>query len=242
MRGPTRVEEAAPVESRFADAVAARCCASQPDRAEQREARVEVRLGDADAGALRGGGELGAADVRTPPQQLGRHADGHLRGRLRNRLRARREQAVDGAGRLPEQRAQRVSRLLQPDLAAAGWSPACSRAASSPGSRPAPRSRRCGSGTRRSAAPPPGSGRSRCACSMSTSKVRISDVGARDLRGQRDERLVVVGHRREQAAGLRLDAAPVLAPEVQLPRGVEARPGSSGSCDREGPATWRRSR
>ena len=53
--------------------------------------------------------------------------------------------------------------------------------------------RRCGS--RRTSAPPPRSAR----------------PGA-----------VVVGHRGEQARGLRLDAAPVLAPEVQLPGRVEA--------------------
>ena len=48
------------------------------------------------------------------------------------------------------------------------------------------------------------------------------DVRARDLRGQRDQRRLVVGHRGEQAGGLRFDAAPVFAPEVQLPGGVEA--------------------
>ena len=69
---------------------------AQADRPEQRKARIEVGLRDADAGALRGGGHLGAADVGPPPQHLGGHADRHLGGRLRISL-GPAEQRLDGA-------------------------------------------------------------------------------------------------------------------------------------------------
>ena len=46
------------------------------------------------------------------------------------------------------------------------------------------------------------------------------DVGVRHVRGQRDERVVVVRERREQAGVGRFDAAPELPPEVELPAGL----------------------
>ena len=49
-----------------------------------------------------------------------------------------------------------------------------------------------------------------------------ADVVGRHLGQQRHEDVVVVGHRGEQLGVRRLDATPELAPEVELPRNVEA--------------------
>src|SRR6185312_2613430 len=85
----------------------------QADRAEDREARIELGLGDTDAGTLRGREKLGAADVRTAAQHLGWHADEHLLRCLRNLLRPR-QQRVDRTGRLPQEGAEGVPSLLEP--------------------------------------------------------------------------------------------------------------------------------
>ena len=193
----------------------------QPDRAEQREARDRGRPWRRRCGRTARRRQLGAADVRAPPQHLGRHADGHLRRRRRDLLRVR----PAARPRCPAVCPSSVLRAFR-----ACCSPVCSwgmvaRVLSSrvvawvtSSSDVAPLRKRDWAIS------------SPCSCtltfarasSMSTSKVADDDVGSRDLRGQRDEGRVVVGDGREQAGRLRLDAPPVLPPEVQLPSGVEA--------------------
>src|SRR4029078_10879632 len=80
---------------------------AQADRPEQREAGVEVGLGDADARGLRGGQQLGPANVGTAAQHLGRHAHRHLRGRPGDVLRPG-QQRLDGSRRVPQQRGARA--------------------------------------------------------------------------------------------------------------------------------------
>ncbi len=81
------------------------------DRAEKDETRIKFRFRDPDAGAFARGGELGGAHVGAATQQIGWHAD---RDPLWRRRYSRRppQQGVDGAGRTPEQHAQRILRFL----------------------------------------------------------------------------------------------------------------------------------
>ena len=47
-------------------------------------------------------------------------------------------------------------------------------------------------------------------------------VGARHFAGQRNERAIVIGDRRQQIRVVGLDVAPKAAPKIQFPSGVEA--------------------
>ena len=219
--GADGIEEAAGGEEVVAAPVAgarlrARSCPKQ------REARIELGLGDADARALRGGAaarRCGCPDAAAASRPARRRPP---------------SRAPSGSPAGPPA-APRRSPVGCPSsvLSAlrACCSPVCScgdrgpraleqrrRPASTSSSEVAPLRKRDSAISSASSWTLAFS----WACAISTSKVRISDVGPRDLGGQRDQRGVVVGHRREQAGGLRLHAAPVLAPEVQLPGGVEA--------------------
>ena len=59
---------------------------------------IELGLGHADLGRLRGGLALRAADVRAAAQQVGRDADGHVGRRRRDAARARAWPAALPAG------------------------------------------------------------------------------------------------------------------------------------------------
>ena len=129
--------------------------------------------------------------------------------------------ALDRARRLPQQGAQGVARLLLRRSAAGERSPGCSPAGSWPGRRPARTWRRseAGLGDVQRLLLHPG-----VLLGLVDQHLERpdDDVGARHLGVQRHQRVVVVGDRCQQGGALRLDAAPVFAPEVQLPGGVEA--------------------
>ena len=187
---------------------------------EEGEARIEVGLGDADPVALRHAQELGRADVGTAPQQLGGDADRDLRGR-----------------RWGSPWSPPAAPRPYPAAAPAGWpgrSCACTRLISSWGivarvlsssvvawctssSEVAPWRKRA------SAIRSPSSCSATLARACSRSDLEGADhgVGARDLGGERDQGGVVVGHGRQVLRGPRLHVAPVPAPEVELPGGVE---------------------
>ena len=87
----------------------------QAHRPGERDRRIQRRLADADLRRLRGQLHLGRAHVGPAPQQLGRHVDDHLEPRLGN-LRASRLHLGQRTGRPCEQHAQRVLRLAQAAL------------------------------------------------------------------------------------------------------------------------------
>ncbi len=128
---------------------------------------------------------------------------------------------VDGPGRLPEERAQGVARLLEPGRELGDRGPGALQQGRRLGrielrGRPVPEARL--------------GDLQRLLLNLDVLLGLLDqhlegaddDVGARDLGGERDEGRVVVGDRPEQGGGLRFHAPPVLAPEVQLPGGVEA--------------------
>ena len=238
--GPDGVERGCRRRRGCADAVRA-VLASKPDRADEREARIELGLGDADAGALRGGvaaRRCGCPDAaaasrpaRRPPPSRAPSGSPWARPAARRRV----------PGRLPEQRAQGVSRLLQPDLQLGDR-----------GAGALEQRRRLGhvelrggavaeAGLGDLAAPPPGAATFSCGLLDEHLEGADHDVGARDLRGERDER------RRRSRPPTRAGWRPPpprragTCPRSPAPRPRRSRPDSPRSGGR-GRRRWRRSR
>ena len=101
------VEDARALEARQSAERAARERRQEAERAAEREARVAIGLGDADACDLRGVAEFGRAHVGPTAQQLGRHADRDLQRRRGQRpVLAEVDRQV--AGRRPEQHRESI--------------------------------------------------------------------------------------------------------------------------------------
>ena len=75
--------------------------------------RIEVRLGDADLGGLRGGPHFGGADIGPAAEEIGRDADADLGGRTAEWRPRPVDGGVDIAWRHAEQHGERVLRLGQ---------------------------------------------------------------------------------------------------------------------------------
>src|SRR5205085_3641064 len=84
------------------------------ERAYQGQARIQVGSGDTDASALSGHQTLIAAQVRTPPQEISRHANGDFRRHGRDSAHSKVGQEI--ANRYSQENAQRVIRLTELDF------------------------------------------------------------------------------------------------------------------------------
>ena len=227
------VGDAPVVEDRPADARAAEVLEAPPleevgevlgrdaHRADQREARQQVGLGDADLRALRGERALGDADVGAAAQEIGGDAERDARRRVRDHGAARADQVVEVARRDAEQDRERVLGL--PD---AGLEVGDERA----------RVFEQRGGLRR--VEPGHLAGLELLVGDREAALLDRDVGVRDveplleraeldvvrrhLGEQRHQHVVVRGDRGEQLGVGRLDAAAEPAPEVDLPGRVEA--------------------
>mgnify|MGYP003693904151 CR=1 FL=1 len=178
----------------------------------------EIGLGHSDLGRLRDRLQLGAPDVRPAAQQIGRDAHDDLRRRDRDRGRAV-QQITEVVRRHAEQHAESIPRLAS--LRLEGRQRRLGVQEHGPGLLHV----ELGHGAVREP------GLDDLQGLLLDVDVLLGDadallggperdVGVGHVRGQGDERVVVVRERREQAGVGRLDAAPDPSPEVELPAGL----------------------
>ena len=175
-------------------------------------------LGHADLGGLRDRLQLGASDIRPAPQQIGRDAHDDVGRRDRDHRRTI-QQVGQVAGRHAELNAQGIPRLA-PLCLQGGY-----RGLGVQEHRPGLLDVELGDG---SVLEPGFDDLQGLLLDLHVLAGDADallggperDIGVRHVGGQRDERVVVVRERREQAGVGRLNAPPDPSPEVQLPAGL----------------------